>query len=214
MTADLLLGFRYAALNEDLEISNTTTSLSATGLTGFNGNLVGPPNSISIFDRFQTRNEFYGGQVGLRSEFHFNRVYVDLRTDLAVGNAYELVNIAGSTTLTGVNGAVATLPAGLLAVSSNSGRSSLNHFSFIPDAQIKIGCQLTGHLGLFLGYNFMYWYDVLRPGDQIDRTVNPSLVPSNIAFGTPAAGLLRPGVPLDRTDFWAQGLNFGVELRF
>jgi len=213
ISADVVLGFRYAALNESLDVTSNTASLSPTGLTGFNGTLVGQPNSISTFDHFQTRNEFYGGQVGLRSEFRYNRVYVDLRTDLALGNVYQFVNVAGGTTLTGVNGTVASLPGGLLAVSSNSGRTSQNHFTFIPDAQIKVGYQVTGCLGIFIGYSFMYWYDVLRPGDQIDRTVNPGLVPSNIAFGT-ATGPIRPAVSLDRTDSLAQGLDFGVELRF
>jgi hypothetical protein len=213
LAADLLLGFRYAALNEDLNIANSTTSTSATGLNGFNGALVGPPNSVAIFDRFQTRNEFYGGQIGLRSEFHYNRFFADFRTDLAVGNAYELVNIGGVTTLVGTSGTSATVPGGLLAVSSNSGRSSQNHFTFLPDAQIKLGCQLTCHVMVYVGYDFMYWYDVLRPGDQIDRTVNPGLVPSNVSFGT-VTGPIRPVVPLERTDFWAQGVTFGLEVRF
>jgi hypothetical protein len=48
--------------------------------------------------------------------------------------------------------------------------------SFVPEAGIDVGYQLTRHLRAKAGYTFIYWTDVVRPGDQIDPTTNNSLV--------------------------------------
>jgi hypothetical protein len=54
---------------------------------------------------------------------------------------------------------------------------------------------------------------VARPGAEIDTRVNPFVVPSDQRFGTgPAGG--HPLFDFHNSDFWAQGVNFGVTLRF
>jgi len=211
-TADMIVGFRYAGLQEDFSVSTTSTVLPG-GAAAFNGALIGPGNTLAILDHFETRNDFYGGQVGAKTQFRFNRLFVDISGKLGVGNNHEVVKADGSTTLIGPGGSVATLPGGLLAVSSNSGIFSRDEFTFLPEASIKFGVHLTNYATAYVGYTFMYWYDVARAADQIDRVVNPTLVPSNLAFGT-GGGPNLPSVPFNRTDFWAQGINFGVELRY
>ena len=54
------------------------------------------------------------------------------------------------------------------------------------------------------GYNFMYWSNVVRPGDQIDRNINPNLAP---VFGGTAGGVgaAAPARLNRETDFWAHG---------
>jgi hypothetical protein len=32
-----------------------------------------------------------------------------------------------------------------------------------------VGCEITGHLRLFVGYNLLYLSNVVRAADQIDR---------------------------------------------
>ena len=211
LTADMLVGFRYMGLDERLNINSNSTVLSG-GVAAFNGSLIGPGSTLSILDHFETRNDFYGGQIGGRTQVRWNRFFADFEGKLAVGNSHEVVNINGVTTLTGTSGA-AFQPAGLLAVSSNSGMSSRDEFTFIPEAGAKVGFHLTNHVSLFVGYTFIYWFDVARPGDQIDRVVNPALVPSNLAFGS-MVGPNRPAVSFTRTDFWAQGVNIGLEVRY
>jgi hypothetical protein len=66
---------------------------------------------------------------------------------------------------------------------------------------------------VFTGYNCMYWSRVVRPGNQIDTTVNLTQVPIHPSFG-PLVGPAQPTVPLTQTDFWAQGIQFGLELRY
>ncbi len=59
-----------------------------------------------------------------------------------------------------------------------------------------------------LGYTFLYWSSVVRPGDQIDRDVNPNLLPPE---ATPLTGLQRPVFTFVESDLWVNGLNLGLE---
>ena len=210
-TADMIIGFRYLGLDEKLDINSSTTVL-AGGVAAFNGNLVDTGNTITILDHFDTRNDFYGGQIGGRAEFRKARFFVDLEGKLAVGNAHEVVNASGASTLSGPAG-VSLLPGGLLAVSSNSGVMSRDEFTFVPEGSARLGLHITNYVSVFVGYTFLYWFDVARPTDQIDRTVNPTLVPANLSFGS-TMGPARPAVNFQKTDFWAQGISFGFEVRY
>jgi hypothetical protein len=53
-----------------------------------------------------------------------------------------------------------------------------------------------------VGYTFLYISSVVRPSDQIDRSVN--IAPPNT----------RPAFSFHATDFWTQGVNLGLEIRF
>jgi hypothetical protein len=64
-----------------------------------------------------------------------------------------------------------------------------------------------------VGYSFLYLSSVVRPGDQIDRVLNVTRIP-NFVPGAVPSGPLRPMPLIHDTDFWAQGINFGVEFRF
>ena len=98
-------------------------------------------------------------------------------------------------------------------MSSNSGLARRDEFTFIPEGGARVGVHITNNVTLFVGYTFIYWFDVARPGEQIDRTVNPALVPANLAFGS-GVGPARPALTFSKTDFWAQGVNFGLEFRY
>jgi hypothetical protein len=58
--------------------------------------------------------------------------------------------------------------------------------------------------------------NVLRPGNQLDRVINGGQ--SELYSGGPPVGLqggpARPAAFLNESDFWAQGLSFGLEFRF
>ena len=51
-----------------------------------------------------------------------------------------------------------------------------------------------------------------RPGDQIDQHINPNLWPPLPLNGNNAG--LWPQFPGRGSDFWAQGVNFGLEARW
>ena len=52
----------------------------------------------------------------------------------------------------------------------------------------------------------------IRPGTAIDRTINFSQSPV-FSTGT-LVGPARPAFTFKDSDFWAQGINFGLEFRY
>ena len=75
---------------------------------------------------------------------------------------------------------------------------------------MRVGCQLTDNARIYAGYNFMYMSNVVRAGDQIDANVNPTLLPPRTNVTGPALPAFMPKT----TDFWAQGISIGLELRY
>ena len=202
---DLLGGFRYLQLEEKLDITEDLT-LAPTVPT-FGG------SHISVRDHFETQNRFYGGQLGVRGEWWRGRAFVNVRGEVTLGETHESIDIRGVTTLTPPGGTTTTVPGGILALPSNSGHFTRDEFSVVPEVGINVGYQVTNHLRAYVGYTFLYWSDVVRPGDQIDRTINLTQVPSTGGSGV-LVGPARPAVLFKTTDFWAQGINLGLEFRF
>ncbi|WP_299009694.1 BBP7 family outer membrane beta-barrel protein, partial [uncultured Caulobacter sp.] len=94
-----------------------------------------------------------------------------------------------------------TRSGGLLAQDSNIGNYERNELSVLPQLGVTLGYKLTERLKLTGGYTFVYWSNVVRPGDQIDPEVNPGNLPfanppDADGLRTPAAGLqeLLPGI--------------------
>jgi hypothetical protein len=207
-----LVGFRYLNLQESLTVTQFTALLD-NGVAGFNGTPVLSPNALSLTDNFDVRNEFFGGQVGLRGEFELGPMLLGLSTRVALGSTNQIVDIRGNTNLLSPGGVVGTAPGALLALPSNTGRTNHGEFTVVPELELKIGYQFTRQLAGFVGYNFLYWSSVVRPGDQVDPTVNPAQQPSSLLFGQ-AGGTARPATRFDQTDFWAQGVNFTLLFRY
>jgi hypothetical protein len=128
----------------------------------------------------------------------------------------EVVKIEGATTINtpGLGGVSSqTLPGGVYALPSNIGRYSRGEFAVVPEGIFKVGLKLGDVSRFFVGYNFLYLSDLARPGDQIDRTLNPVQIPS-LNSGGAFTGADRPRVPFIRSDFWTQGLIIGLETRY
>jgi hypothetical protein len=190
---------------------------------GITENFMGLPNGPfagvggMIQDNFAVKNEFYGGQLGLNSEWRRGRWSVNLLTKVALGTTHETIDIAGTQTITaapGANAVPGTYP-GLLAQPSNIGHHTHDSFAVAPEVGLNVGWQATNHLKLFVGYNFLYWSNIVRAGDQIDTVVD--VVPSRLNGNAvpplvQPAGATRPMVPFKETDFWAQGINVGLQL--
>src|SRR5262249_26870691 len=133
------------------------------------------PNSVfagQVIDRsssFDSRNQFYGGQIGTEAEYRYGPWFLNLRGKLALGSTHETVMIAGSTTSTSPLGTPSTIGAGPFALPSNIGRFSRDQFSVVPEFGLNIGWQATPNIRLTAGYTLIYWTDVLRAGEQVDR---------------------------------------------
>jgi hypothetical protein len=132
--------------------------------------------------------------------------------EVALGASHQVVNIQGSTTETGTGSAnPGTFPGGFFAQSTNVGRRTDDQFGVIPQLQVQFGYQVTSWLRAFVGYDFLYWNQVVRPGSQIDRRVNAT---QQLFLGESLIGTPLPAPLFDRTDFWVQGVSFGAELRY
>ena len=55
---------------------------------------------------------------------------------------------------------------------TNIGQQTRNQFEVVPEVQVRGGYNVTSNLRLFAGYDFLYMSRVVRPGDQIDTTLN------------------------------------------
>jgi len=193
----LLAGFRYLDLREDMVLHTLSPAIPPTPVDDFN-----------IVDHFQTRNQFYGGQLGLRYEVNQGRFFVNGTGKIALGGVQQLVNADGLFATTLPAGTTVT-PGGFFVAQTNSGRHARDQFAWVPEVTINVGANLTDHVRASVGYNFLWINNVVRPGDQVDRVQNPTqFAPTGLV------GPARPAVPFNDTSFWAQGFNFGLEFRY
>jgi hypothetical protein len=201
-----LLGYRHLDLQERLRV---TEFITATGPRA--PDPVG--TQVVVGDVFETRNRFHGGQVGRWWAGSYGRFDLDLRALVALGVTNSQVTVSGFQRRTRPGETTQTFTGGLLAAGPNLGTFRKSGFSVVPEVTFNVGYMLTPRLRGYVGYNFLYWSGVLRPGDQIDRTVDVTFVPNPPQAATPS-GQLRPTVPFTRSDFWAQGVHLGLELRW
>ena len=206
-----LVGFRSMGLDESSKFTETLQSLAAGSLT-FAGAAVDPSQRAVTVDDFKTQNRFYGPQVGTRVGTAFGGLSVTAHATVALGVTQQERVIEGYSLLTAGGRTVATLPGGVFALPSNIGRATQSDFSVVPEAGLSMAYEFTPWLSARFGYNFVYWNTVLRATQQIDQTLNPNQVPTDVSYGVPG-GPLRPSSPLRTSDFWAQGINFGFEIK-
>jgi hypothetical protein len=210
---DILAGFRYADLAEDLTIAHSSTTLPGSNLIFNNMLLRNGGNVVNGIDSFETHNRFYGGQLGAQAEYRWGQAFVSVLGKVALGNNHEEVTIAGSSSVVPAGGARVPAGTGLFATSSNAGSFDRDEFAVIPELRLRLGYQFNHYVSAYVGYTIMYWSDVVRPGIEIDPVINPTLISSNPLFGQ-AIGPPRPAPFFKTTDFWAQGVDFGIALSF
>jgi hypothetical protein len=194
---EVLGGFRYLQLKDDLFISSISDTIPPTGPT-------------NVTDFFRTRNTFYGGQLGVQASFQRGPWCMDLRGMVALGAIHRVVLIDGSTAFITAGGTT-VVPGGLFAQPTNIGNHSHDGFTAVPELLYNLSYQVTSYLRIYAGYSILFM-TAARPGDQIDRQVNSTQVPA-LHLG-PFVGDARPAFNLLKQDFWAQGISAGVEFNF
>jgi hypothetical protein len=183
---DLLGGFRYLQLNESL---NVTQDFVAGDFS----------EEDTWDDAFRTRNNFYGGQIGARAEYAYHRFFMNVTGKVALGVTNQQVALDGGLTQAFLTNGTDNLgnPVQNVQVTHTPGGGLLelpatltrNHFTVVPELGYNLGYQFTPYMRGAIGYTFVYWSSVVRPGDQVT--------------GLPRA-----------TSFWAQGLNFSLGFNF
>src|SRR5262245_29390251 len=199
---ELLAGFRYLALDEEMVLEASTLRVPAI-----------PGDQFTTTDLFKTRNDFYGPQAGVRFVYSGVAGFAELTGKAAAGTMIQQVDVAGALRTTAF-GAATSYPGGVFSQRSNLGTTSEAQFAVVSELQAHVGFQF-GPVRGFAGYSFLYASSVARPGNQIDPVINPNQSESLSRTATPAGGL--PAAPVRSvtpSSFWAQGVNFGLELRY
>jgi hypothetical protein len=209
--ADVLLGFRYFDLRETLTINSTSTD---PGVTPF---FVG--NVESSTDAFSTKNQFYAGQLGLAGTYRLGQFSIELSEKAALGTMHEILDTDGAIQIgagSRASGNAAGFPGSLYASPSNIGEQDQNQFAFLTDTAVDFRYALNGYWALHAGCNFLYLTDVIRPGNQIDRVINPNNAPL-ITFPTGGPANTAPFTPVpqfNHSNFIAGGISLGASFRY
>jgi hypothetical protein len=201
----VLLGYRYLSFSDRLGVTEDLTNVNPN-----NPNFIPVGANILVADRFDAKNNLHALDFGLTGEWRRGPLSLELRGRLAVGYDHQVVDINGGTTVTVAGVPPAVNSGGLLALGSNIGHHSRDEATVVPQLDLKLAYQITPRLTASVGYSFLYWSDVLRAADQIDPTVNATLIPPAVA----PSGPNRPAFVFRDTDFWAQGFNLGLEFRY
>lgn len=194
-TFDTYTGFMYLNLSESLNFRTASYPVPAG------------PALLSTVDTFNTRNQFYGGLMGFRAEYRpLCWLYVALLGKTGLGDMHQTATVSGASSGTMVGGPFST---GIFTQGSNVGQRTRDEFAIVSLTTAQVGVEPASYVRIFAGYDFLYANTVLRPGDQIDRAINPTQF-----FGGQLVGAARPQPLFQSTYFWAQGVNVGLELRY
>ena len=196
---DLIVGYRYLRLEDQLAMRQQLTTLNGTN------------QQFDIADSFQTKNRFHGIETGAQIQGGWQRISYEFLGKIALGNVHQSVAINGNTDIAVVGGPGTSNTGGVFAQSSNIGGYSRDEFAIVPELGATIGFAITKQLRATLGYSLIYWGRVLRAGDQIDREINQDFLPPQ---AVPFTGPDRPAFVYRNTDFWAQGFNAGLDFRW
>jgi hypothetical protein len=182
---NVLAGFRFLELNEKLHV--TQEFISADG-----------SEEDTWDDEWHTRNQFYGGQLGARATFIRDRFFANVGGLVALGATHQRVDINGSLTQTALSSGFDSFgnPVSNIQVAQSSGglltqpaSFSRDIFAVVPQFNFDVGYEFNPFCRASIGYEFLYWSSVARPGDQVG------------------------GIPRG-TNFWAQGLVFSLGFMF
>jgi hypothetical protein len=203
---DLLGGFRFLQLRESYTITTSSP--------------YNPPNPVDIWnttDAFGARNRFYGLQAGARATYDEGPWVGSVNAKVALGTMQQRVSVNGYLETNDYTnyGPTQIFPGGYFALPTNSGEHSRNSFAAVPEIALNFGYRLTRDATVHFGYSLLYASDVARPGDQINRNINPT---QTVSYGsdppvTPV-GAAEPTFSFTTSDFWAQSLSIGFAYRF
>lgn len=196
---EALFGYRFAYFTDALRMrqhSDLVPSLS--GIT-----------AIDRLDDFASQNVFNGLDLGFRGTFSGDQWSLSLLGKFAPGYMSRTVDIHGRSVTTFASGASTSVPAGLYALSSNSGNHESGKWTVVPELGANLNWKLRSNLALRLGYSALVLTKVARADDHINFNINPALI------GAPAGATPKqPAFLSDQSNLLIQSLNLGVELTF
>ncbi len=197
---DFLIGWRFAQMDENLRIDQFSQWTQSQGPV-----VVGATKSL--YDLFDAQNQFNGAELGFVYREYVGRWSLEALMKIGLGRTNSRVIIDGRTTTTVPGQGSSTFVGDLLAQETNIGQYSKSQFAVVPELGVTLGYDLTCRLRATFGYTFLYWSQVARPANQLDT--NASQLPPETPTGSH-----QPAFAFNMSDYWAQGMNFGLEYRF
>lgn len=195
---DFLFGYRFFRTDDSVQINDSTTFAAAGPF---------PTTTTLSEDLFRSRNQFNGGEIGLKWQSYHGCFIFEFNGKCAFGNNRERTWIDGSSSQT-ANGVTTNFDYGLLALPTNIGSYRRDVFAVLPEANANLKIDVTKNLRLIAGYTFVYINRTQRSGDAINRTINTTQINGALS------GVAEPSFSANDTPFWVHGLNAGVELRW
>ncbi|MCP4944621.1 MAG: BBP7 family outer membrane beta-barrel protein [Planctomycetaceae bacterium] len=199
-TVDLVYGYQYMRLDEDLSISSTSTYVDTGGTV--------PAGTITdVNDSFNAISEFHGAQLGFASRYRERCWSFNSLIKFGFGSLNRTAKRSGKTSNTiGIDTDVTNT--GLLVNDNNSGRTSDRTFGWIPELDVSIGYRITPKLDATFGYNLVAMTDAVR----VSGTIDPDLAvnTSSVSPNDPA----RPSPDMRYSTFYIQGIHFGLQYGF
>jgi hypothetical protein len=203
-------GYRHVNLTEDILV-NTTSNIINPGMF-FLGRPLPRPAQVTTEDQWRMSNRYHLANFGTEWEFRWGCWRLNCNTQVGLGSVHQTNESSGFTRVNS-GGATQQVPGGVLTQLTNIGTRTQNVFAVVPEWRVQLGYQVTRHTEFVCGYNLIWMNDVLRPGQQIDNTVNPTIMPLHPLYGQPF-GTARPAPMTNSTSFWAQGVNFGIRVHY
>lgn len=204
MNITLIAGFRYWNFDEELSFKTNSPNVLL-------------PDIYFTQDKFHASNNFYGGQIGVKFDCIYHYFTLSLKGKVALGSLCHEAKISGLLTTNDFSGTgiVQTFSGGYFTMPSNIGKHKHCCFAVIPEANVNLGCQITDNFSMQVGYSFLFVNNVLWAANTIDREINPTQ--STALSNNPhpvRIGEKRPRALSKLSNFWAQGINVGMELTF
>ncbi len=190
-----LAGYRYFSYSESLGIQQNLFPTT-----------IAPGTTVNSNDNFATRNVFNGFDMGLRTQFFWNTLSLELLGKVALGSLHTSVNINGNQTTTAPGVAPVVSAGGVYALGSNIGSYNANRLQAMPEVGAAVRWQPTSNVQFRLGYSLLMLEGIARAGDQIDATINTA----NLPPATTGFGANRPTFNLQRTELLVQSVSFGM----
>jgi hypothetical protein len=199
-------GFRWWRLKEKYAITTSSPN-----------NAPQPEDIWMTSDTFDATNNFWGGQVGARGAYRQDKWLLSGAAQVALGGMVQKVGVNGYLVTNDFTNYASTqqFAGGYFALPTNAGTYSRTVFAAVPELRLNIGYFVTPTTTISIGYDVLYASNVARPGNQMNRNINPTQAVSYT--GEPPAILDGPAQPTfgwSGSSFWAQAVSIALHIRY
>lgn len=186
-TFDVLYGYQYMHLDENLSLATTSTKTQDPFPAQIG-------NNLTTLDQFETDNNFHGGQFGFAGGYREGCWSFDWLGKVGFGQIKREAERRGRSVITTDTPPPAVNDTGLLVSDANSGSYSSSTFGFVPEFDMSVGWHKYPRFDVTFGYNIIAMTDAVRLSGIMDPTNTLDTPRSSINYGT----------------FMMQGMHFGI----